>query len=58
MYSFFLLGDGGDNVFEKGRIRERGGRSLQMTVMKNLTKASKCLVSSGKNFTSKLNVKH
>lgn len=51
------LGDGSDNVFEKGRQRKKEGRSLQMTVMKNLMKASKYLVSSGKNFLSKLKVK-
>lgn len=50
------LGDGSDSVFEKGRQRKKEGRSLQMTVMKNLMKASKCLVSSGKNFLSTFSV--
>lgn len=50
-----FVGDGSGNVFEKGRRREKWVRSLQTTVMKNLTKASKCLASSGKNFSSKSN---
>ena len=50
------LGNGSDSVFEKGRLSEKEGRTLQMTVMKNLMKALKCLVCSGKNFLSKFNV--
>ncbi len=57
---FFILlsGGGSDNVSEKGRRRGKEGRFLQMTVMKNLMKASKCRGSCGKNFSSKFNLKH
>lgn len=52
------LGDGSGNVFKKRRKREREGRSLQMTAMKNLMKGLKYLDSSGKSFLSKLVLKH
>lgn len=52
-----LLGDGSGSAFAKGRKREKEGRSLQMTAMKNSMKGSKYLDSSGKSFLSKSNVK-
>lgn len=53
---FLVLGNGSDSGFENERRSEKEGRSLQTTVTQSLTKASKFLVSFGKNCTSRFSV--
>lgn len=55
--SLFVLGSGSGSDSESERRSEKEGRSLRTTVMPNLMKASKFLVSSGKNSTSRFSVK-
>lgn len=46
------LGNGSDSAFANGWRGVREGRSSQTTVTRNLMKALKFLVSSGRNFSS------